>query len=198
MSDWVLPLLVSAFPLLLVSAWTCVDESTVKSSAKAVDADNAPPPNIVAVAKISAATFLRPGFITLSFPSGECVMKTGEGLKRSPPPRFFDCSVISMESWSQVRFAGEFPRPAFRFLPAPTMLLPIVGDWLKHGFMSGRARALSVIRLYWPVSSCPGRIRFRSRHWIDRRRSLRPDLRSYACQASSQPQPTVRRLLRAR
>lgn len=140
MSDWVLPLLVSAFPLLLVSAWTCVDESTVKSSAKAVDADNAPPPNIVAVAKISAATFLRPGFITLSFPSGECVMKTGEGLKRSPPRAFFDCSVISMESWSQVRFAGEFPRPAFRFLPAPTMLLPIFGNWLKHGFMSGRAR----------------------------------------------------------
>lgn len=191
MSDWV-------SPLLLVSAWTCVDESTVKSSAKAVDADNAPPPNIVAVAKISAATFLRPGFITLSFPSGECVMKTGEGLKRSPPPaRFFDCSVISMESWSQVRFAGEFPRPAFRFLPAPTMLLPIVGDWLKHG-RGGEGKALSVIRLYWPVSSCPGRIRFRSRHWIDRRRSLRPDLRSYACQASSQPQPTVRRLRRAR
>lgn len=183
MSDWVLPLLVSAFPLLLVSAWTCVDESTVKSSAKAVDADNAPPPNIVAVAKISAATFLRPGFITLSFPSGECVMKTGEGLKRTPPRAFFDCSVISMESWSQVR-CRRVPKaslPIFaRSDHASSNLWQLVEAW----FHVGEGKALSVIRLYVPVSSCPGRIRFRSRHWIDRRRILRSGLRSYVCQAS--------------
>lgn len=198
MSDWVLPLLVSAFPLLLLSAWTCVDESTVKSSAKAVDADNAPPPNIVAVAKISAATFLRPGFITLSFPSGECVMKTGEGLKRSPPRAFFDCLVISMEGWSQVRFAGEFPRPVFRFFTlsdhASSNRWRLVEAW----FHVGEGKALSVIRLYVSVVSCPGRIRFRSRHWIDRRRILRSGLRSYVCQASLRPRPTVHRLRRAR
>lgn len=123
------------------------------------------------------------GFITLSFPSGECVMKTGEGLKKKPPPAFFGCSVISVESWSQYGLQESSQGQPSDFSPLPTLLSTTVSDRVSTGLL-GRAK-LIVIRLYGPVFSYP--IRFQVRAWTLFRTGLQTSLRtcwrSYVCQA---------------